>query len=146
MTDCPMCGAPQGQRCLTKSGKRRGRPHTARTTAQENTMSNEAIITDDMRSPDERVKIGWLRMLPSDEHRHLMREVPSGWTEIDRDYEPYLWPREGCPDVEFEPIRTLADDEVAVKRGVVKAAEALAAQKRDWVLRGCLLDALETDR
>ena len=57
MTDCPMCGAPQGQRCLTKSGKRRGRPHTARTTTQESTMTSEVVITDDMRSPDERVKV-----------------------------------------------------------------------------------------
>lgn len=57
MSDCPMCGAPPGKRCLTKTGKRRGRPHTARTTTQEDTMPNEVTITDDMRRPDERVKV-----------------------------------------------------------------------------------------
>lgn len=62
----------------------------------------------------------------------ILREEPSGWTEIDRDYEPYLWTREGCPDVEFEPIRTLADDEVAVKRDdLADAIEHLADHDSD---------------
>lgn len=32
---CPACGAKPGARCLTRSGKRRGRPHDARTNPKE---------------------------------------------------------------------------------------------------------------
>ena len=56
-----MCGAQPGARCLTKNGKKRGRPHSARTNPiqKESAMSTsqEVIITDEMRRADERVKV-----------------------------------------------------------------------------------------
>lgn len=60
-------------------------------------------------------RIGWLRVEPSHEYRHAVREVPGGWSDTDRD-EYLVWTAKTWPDAEFTPIRTLADDEVAVKR------------------------------
>ena len=67
-------------------------------------------------------RIGWLRMGPGNKRRLLTQEVPGGWTDADEDGDP-LWLAEDWPDAEFTPIRTLADDEVAVKRDHEAAAE-----------------------
>lgn len=80
-------------------------------------------------------RIGWLRMGPDDDCRYLMREVPGGWTRIDTDDEDLVWSAKTWSNAEFTPIRTLADDEVAVKR------EDLALAVSDC--EGALADALD---
>ena len=76
-----------------------------------------------------RGRIGWLLLYPGDDGRLLVHEAPGGWTDSNRDEYP-VWPAEDWPDAEFTPIRILADDEVAVKRDVVRAAEALWPRAR----------------
>ena len=77
-------------------------------------------------------RIGWLRMEAGDEHRYLMREVPGGWTDSDRD--EYLACRANTwTNAEFTPIPTLAADEVAVQREDLPAAiAALGAVAWGW--------------
>ena len=116
--DCPMCGAKPGARCLTKNGKKRGRPHSARTnpTQKENAMSTsqEVLITDKMRRPDERVKVlpfrhPWIKGTDTDPecgrtwHDH-------GW--IDRgDHGFTVCPTQAVrPDVLRDRADTLEDD------------------------------------
>ena len=69
-------------------------------------------------------RIGWLRLRRGSTRRFLVREVEGGWTQDGTDL--CDWSAESYPDAEFTPIRTLADDEVAVKRDDVAAAIKVA--------------------
>lgn len=95
-------------------------------------------------------RIGWLRVRPDYEFRCLAQEVPGGWTGID-DADDLLWTAKKWPNAEFTPIRTLAADEVAVKRsdlrsvlGMVWLHESVPAAKREAADR--LRAALEAGR
>ena len=90
--------------------------------------------TDGPPEPENAVqgRIGWLRMGPGNKRRLLTQEVPGGWADADEDGDP-LWLAKDWPNAEFTPIRTLADDEVAVKRDDLPAAiAALGAVARGW--------------
>ena len=109
-------------------------PPQAPATAPESDAQPEDVSEDaeTENGPENAVqgRIGWLRMRPGDD-RCLMREVPGGgWIRIDTTDDSLVWSAKHLPDAEFTPIRTLADDEVAVKRDVVRAAEALWPRAR----------------
>lgn len=127
----------------------------------DNTYGNEGTnMTDDdddiptWRSPDERVKVHPFRH-PWNKGTDIDPECGHTWHDhgwIDRgDHGFTVCPTQAVrPDVlrdreaATEADRdALADDEVALKRDVVQAAEARAAQRRDWPLRDRLRAALE---
>ena len=65
-------------------------------------------------------RIGWLGLRRGSTRRLLAREVEGGWTQDGTDL--CDWSAESHPDAAFTPIRTLADDEVAVKRDDLETA------------------------
>ena len=112
-------------------------PPQAPATAPESDVQPEDVPEDaeTENGPENAVqgRIGWLRMRPGDD-RCLMREVPGGgWIRIDTTDDSLVWSAKHLPDAVFTPIRTLADDEVAVKRDDLPAAiAALGAVAWGW--------------